>query len=113
LHLIGLDRYGDKLDPNSLLNFIKELDRVMKPSSDLIFSITLRENYSSFNNGYVFDIKTIKILFNKWDLTDYLIDNNAHSEHKFFNERYTRGLDRTDYQFGNYRKIFLHFKHFE
>jgi len=30
LHLVGLGRYGDELNPNTLIGFIMELDRVMK-----------------------------------------------------------------------------------
>lgn len=60
LHLIGLGRYGDKLDPNALINFVKELDRVMKKKSDLFLCMPLGKNQLIFNLHYIFDFDTLK-----------------------------------------------------
>ena len=68
LHLVGLARYGDELNPNALIHFIKELDRVMKEKSELIFSISYGKNCLIFNEGWKFDIETLKKLFDKYEL---------------------------------------------
>lgn len=91
LHLIGLGRYGDRLNPNALPNLINELDRVMQPESHLIFSIQHgRETRLLFNNGWVLTLEKLKSLFSKWELSDHLITPH--------------------YSGGEYDLIFLHFK---
>lgn len=113
LHLVGLGRYGDKLNPDTLLNFIKELDRVLKPESDLIFSIDIGPNGLLFNIGWAFDIETIKKLFNKWELYDYLTDNHSIDFPKPYKIRFIKDLNVDDYEMGEYRVTFLHFKRYK
>jgi len=110
LHLVGLGRYGDELNPNTLINFIAELDRVMKEKSELIFSISYGKNCLTFNEGWKFDIETLKKLFNKWELHDWLIDNHSSHTVKPYNERFTKDLSLEGWTEGEYRVIFLHFK---
>jgi hypothetical protein len=111
LHLIGLARYGDKLNPNALPDLIKELDRVMRPQSDLMIAIPLgNKNHLSFNNGWVFTLNTLNALFSKWRLTDYLIDNTAVANTRY-TERFTKSLDTLQHLLeGESRVVFLHFK---
>lgn len=110
LHLVGLGRYGDELNPNTLINFIGELDRVMKEKSELIFSISYGKNCLTFNGGWTFDIETLKNLFNKWELHDWLIDNHSSHTVKSYKERFTKDLSLKGWAEGEYRVIFLHFK---
>lgn len=110
LHLAGLGRYGDELNPNTLINFIAELDRVMKPKSDLIFSISYGRNCLTFNEGWKFDIETLKNMFNKWELIDWLIDNHSSHTIKPYSDRFTKDLSLEGWEEGEYRVIFLHFK---
>jgi SAM-dependent methyltransferase len=110
VQLFGLGRYGDKLDPDSLINFVKELERVLKPNSDLIISNTFGYNCLDFNNHYVFDLPTLQNIFSPWKLIDYLIDNGSRVKPHPYSERYTKDLSIDDYFLGDYRVIFLHFK---
>jgi hypothetical protein len=110
LHLVGLGRYGDEINPQSILNFIEELDRVMKNKSDLIFSISYGNNCLTFNEGWKFDMNILKKIFFKWTLVDYLIDNNSSSFVKPYTERYTKDFSLDEWGDGEYRVIFLHFK---
>lgn len=110
LHLVGLGRYGDEINPNTLINFIRELDRVMKKNSDLIFSISYGKNCLAFNEGWKFDIEILKKLFDKWELVDWLIDNHSSHTVKPYTERFTKDLSLDGWVEGEYRVIFLHFK---
>lgn len=109
LHIVGLGRYGDELNPNTLINFISELDRVMKKESHLIFCSTYGKNFLRFNDGWVFDIDTWKKLFSKWELVDWLIDNWSGLHRKNFEKRFTKDLSLDGWYEGEYRVIFLHF----
>lgn len=110
LHLAGLGRYGDKLDPTCLPKFVEELNRVMKKKSDLIFSISYGPNCLSFNEGYTFDIDALKKLFSRWILDDWLIDNKSSNFRKRNTGRYAKDLSLAGWKAGEYRVIFLHFK---
>jgi|SRR5579884_1342957 len=111
LHLIGLARYGDRLNPNALPDLIKELDRVMRPQSDLIIATPLgNKNHLSFNNGWVFTLDTLNVLFSKWRLADCLIDN-ASVPGAHYVERFTKSIDTLDHLLeGESRVVFLHFQ---
>jgi len=109
LNIAGLSRYGDKLDPYTLVNFIGELDRVMKKRSDILVSLCLGRNFLSFNNGWFFDFETLCGLFSKWRLLDFLIDNNSVPNPRPYQERFTRDIDLDSYPEGEYRVIFMHF----
>jgi len=109
LPLIGLGRYGDKLNPVCLPNLIEELDRVMKPGSCLLISMCLGRNVLNFNNGWFLDMPTIEKLFPHWRVADYLIDNQS-SPRKWpsSGERFSRDISVDAGGIGNYRVIFLH-----
>ena len=111
LPLVGLGRYGDRLDPNCLIHLIAELDRVMKNDSELIFSFCLGKDMLNFNNGWFLELDTIKKLFGPWRLKDYLVDNYSSPYNKmdFTTERYSRDTNTERIGYGNYRVIFLHF----
>lgn len=110
LHLVGLGRYGDRLNAYALPRFIKELDRVMKPTSDLIFSFTYGPNCLQFNKGWIFNYESIVEMFSQWKLVDYLIDNHSVPNPIPYKERFSKDLDLSNVEDGQYRVIFLHFK---
>lgn len=82
LHLIGLGRYGDRLNPNALPSLINELDRVMKPESHLIFSAQLDDKSRLlFSNGWVFTLNFIQMLFANWELlSHHIVDQPTSKE---------------------------------
>lgn len=116
IHLLGMGRYGDKMDFNTLPNVLKEIDRVLKNKADIIISTNYGKNSLIFNNGWIFDFDTIKRLFSGWDIEDYLIDNRfIWSVHRGEiinndNEKYTRNLDLDNYEYGEYRIMYLHLR---
>ena len=109
LPLVGLGRYGDKLNPACLPHLIDELDRVMKAEADLLISMCLGRNVLNFNNGWFLDMPTIEKLFPNWRVVDHLVDNQSSPkgwpESK---ERFTRDTSVEGGKIGNYRVIFLH-----
>ena len=74
LPLLGLSRYGDRLDPNCLPRLVAELSRVMKPDGEMLVSMCLGRNVLNFNNGWFFDMTTIERLFAGWTVIDRLVD---------------------------------------
>lgn len=114
LPLIGLGRYGDKLDPNCLHNFLIELDRVMMPDSDLYVSMCLGPDFLSFNNGWFLELNTIKELFKGWELIEAIVDLCASSKSSLACNYNDRFVDAVTYGFseikqGDYRVVFCHF----
>ena len=72
--LIGLGRYGDRVDPNAIPNLIIELGRVMTDAAELLVSLTLGPNMLAFNNSWYLDLETTKRLFAGWTLVETVID---------------------------------------
>jgi len=113
LPLVGLARYGDKLDANCLPNFVNELNRVMSPGADLLISMCLGPNLLAFNNGWFLDIETIQSIFKGWTLVDKLVDNWSSpygTRKNYLENRFTADTDIKDIPSGDYRVVFLHFK---
>lgn len=112
LQLVGLGRYGDRLNPNCLPDLVKELGRVMRRDSVLLVSMCLGKNLLNFNNSWFFDIETIKRIFAGWELVDVLIDNFSSPKATFLDapERFESdaSVDRTPV--GDYRVVFLQFQ---
>jgi hypothetical protein len=112
LPLIGLGRYGDRINPDCLFQLIAELGRVLRKDADIICSMCLGRNVLNFNNGWFFDLPTLRSIFPGWHLADYLIDNWSSPKGTFATEtrRFTTdaSLDRSP--LGDYRVIFLHFR---
>lgn len=113
LHLVGLGRYGDKLDPNVLPRFIKDLNRVMKKKSDLFLLMPLGKNHLLFNFHYIFDFHTLKDMFYGWTVEEYFVDEFVHfnrSDYKDYKERFSRDVNTSNFDVGEYKIIYLHFK---
>jgi SAM-dependent methyltransferase len=111
LPLIGLARYGDKLNPNCLPNLVAELRRVVKPDGELLVSMCLGRNILNFNNGWFFDLPKIEQIFEGWKLKDFLVDNWSSPRRSFagVKPRFTRDVDVSATATGDYRVIFLQF----
>ncbi|AUW40881.1 hypothetical protein [Rhizobium leguminosarum] len=75
LPLIGLGRYGDDVDANSLPNFITELGRVMTEDAELVISLTTGPDILNFNNGWFLELPTIKRVFKGWELVNAVVDD--------------------------------------
>jgi hypothetical protein len=75
LPLIGLGRYGDRVDGNGMPNLVAELGRVMADDAELLVSMTLGPNLLAFNNGWYLDLDTIRSVFAGWRLVETVADN--------------------------------------
>jgi hypothetical protein len=75
LPLIGLGRYGDRVDANCLPNLVSELGRVMSDDAELLVSMTLGPNLLAFNNGWYLELETIRRVFAGWRLAEAVVDN--------------------------------------
>jgi len=109
LPLVGLSRYGDRLNPNCLIDLIAELDRVMKPDSELLISMCLGKNVLNFNNGWFFDLPTIERLFGQWRLIDVLVDGASSPKQAMPDgaRRFSKDTSVDKLRLGDYRVIFL------
>jgi hypothetical protein len=75
LPLIGLGRYGDRIDPNSLPNLVSELGRIMSDDSELFVSMAFGPSLLVFNNHWCLDLEAILRVFKGWRLVDAVADN--------------------------------------
>ena len=75
LQLVGLGRYGDRVDANCLPNLVSELGRVMSDEAELFVSMALGPNLLAFNNQWCLDLETIVRVFKGWRLVDAVVDN--------------------------------------
>ena len=113
LPLVGLGRYGDRLDANCLPHVVRELDRVMASNGDLYISMCLGPNLLAFNNGWFLDLETISRLFSGWVLTEIIVDwwsSPRTSPIGPLQERFGPDVKRHPIALGDYRVTFLHFK---
>jgi hypothetical protein len=132
LHLVGLGRYGDKLDPYTLFNFLNELKRVLRKNADIFICVPLGKNALIFNHHYIFEFDTIVKVFDGFDLVDYFVDEWAGvpgytaptdlkalglNKFKFseniltsFKNRFTKDVNVSSLNLGEYKIIYLHFK---
>ena len=109
LPLLGLARYGDRLDPNCLVNLVRELRRVMKPDGELLVSMCLGKNVLNFNNGWFFDMPTLERVFNGWAVVDRLVDRKSSPDGASVapSERFTGNTSVDGTRLGDYRVVFL------
>jgi hypothetical protein len=112
LPLVGLARYGDKLDPGCLEHVTTELRRVMKPQSSLLLSMCLGKNVLNFNNGWFLEMPVIERLFDAWVLVDHLVDelSGPTTPPAGRSPRFTTETSVERMNVGDYRVVFLHFK---
>jgi SAM-dependent methyltransferase len=74
LNLVGLGRYGDRVDANAIPNLIGELARVAAPRAELFVSLPSGPNLLAYNNHWCFDLEQIQRLFRGWRLVEALAD---------------------------------------
>jgi SAM-dependent methyltransferase len=112
LPLIGLNRYGDKLDPNSLVKLVKELTRVMKPDGELLVSMCLGHNVLNFNNGWFLKMPALESAFAAWKIVDHLVDRQSSpsSVPLATEKRFTTDTSLDQIPPNDYRVIFLHLR---
>jgi hypothetical protein len=130
LHLVGLGRYGDKLSPNTLFNFLNELRRVLRIGAKVFICIPLGKNVLIFNHHYIFEFDTILKIFKGFELVDYLVDEWAgvpgyisptdlralgisilDKNYRHINKsRFTKNVDISSLKLGEYKIIYLHFR---
>jgi len=113
LPLVGLGRYGDRMDPNCLPNLVREVDRVMTPDADLLVSMCLGPNLLAFNNGWYLELDTIARLFSGWVIVDILVDEWSSSKSSWSGrpqERFSTRPDIGSIVQGDFRVVFLHFR---
>ena len=112
LPLLGLARYGDRLDPDCLINLVRELGRVMKPDGELMVSMCLGRNVLNFNNGWFFDMPTMQRLFAGWSVVDRLVDRKSSPYGDSIDpaERFSVDTSIEGIAFGDYRVVFLHLR---
>jgi hypothetical protein len=130
LHLVGLGRYGDRLSPHTLFNFLNELRRVLRIGAEVFICIPLGKNVLIFNHHYIFEFDTILKIFNGFELVDYLVDEWAgvpgyasptdlkalgmsisNKNYRHINKsRFTKNVDVSSLKLGEYKIIYLHFR---
>jgi len=109
LNLVGLGRYGDRLNPDCLPHLVGELDRVLRPGGMVLVSMCLGRNVLNFNNGWFLDMDTLRAVFRPWELRDYLVDNASSPKRRWTGgERFAKDSDSEKTKLGDYRVVFLH-----
>lgn len=76
-HLLGLGRYGDKINASAQDKFVEVCEALLKPGGKLIFSFSLGKDHLVFNNGWVFSLETIKQFFSNFKLLNTIVDRNS------------------------------------
>lgn len=108
--LLGLGRYGDKVDPNAIENFIQELSRVMRNGSTIYISMCLGHNILCFNNGYYLTIEKIEQLFYNFKLKEYIIDMWSGQNVNYSLERFINKCDLNLIPISDYKVIIMKFE---
>ena len=113
LHLIGLGRYGDKKDPLALINFLDELNRVMKKDSKMYLILPLGKDQLLYGLHFIYSFEGIKKIFKDWEVTDYMVDNEikfGFDKNENKNEkRFDKNTDTSNFTIGQYKIIYLEF----
>ena len=67
----GLGRYGDPVDPDACFEFMRSLQRVLKPGGQLLFSVPIGPEGVHFNAHRVFSPDTITATFDQLSLLSF------------------------------------------
>jgi SAM-dependent methyltransferase len=112
LPLVGLARYGDRLNPDCPINLVAEWGRVMKPDGELLVSTCLGKNVLNFNNGWYFDMPTMQRIFGDWVIADDLLDlkSSPCGDLVDFAHRISREASVDQIRHGDDRVAFLHLR---
>jgi hypothetical protein len=77
-HLLGLGRYGDKMDCHAQEKFVRLSKVLLKESGKVLVSCSLGKDQLDFNNGWVFSLPSLLKLFEGFKLIGGVIDTNAY-----------------------------------
>jgi SAM-dependent methyltransferase len=111
LPLIGLGRYGDRLDPECLVRLVRELSRVMKPDADLLVSMCLGPTLLNFNNGWYMDMPAVRRVFAGWEVVDLVVDRwSSPRGHAIGAPRFSPDASVDAIALGDYRVALLHLR---
>lgn len=108
LPLIGLGRYGDRMNADCLPNLARELGRVLDADGELLVSMCLGSNVLNFNNGWFLDLSTIERLLDGFRIVDCLVDLESSPRRSgSAKKRFVADASTADIAFGDYRVVFL------
>jgi hypothetical protein len=112
LPLLGLGRYGDKESPLALVKFVAELDRVMRPRSDLLVSMCLGKDVLNYNNGWFLQLESMRKVFRGWELVDAVVDHWSLTRRHAMRQqpRFDGNCSVADLAIGEYKVVFLHLR---
>ena len=88
----GLGRYGDPIDPMGHKKAIMEIQRVVKPGSDIYFSVPVGVERLEFNAHRIFNPETVIKLFAQCDLMELSIVDDEDMFHENVNASLFTGL---------------------
>jgi SAM-dependent methyltransferase len=113
LNLVGLGRYGDRIDADAIPNLIGELARVAAPGADLLVSLPSGPSQLAYNNHWIFDLEHIGRLFKRWRLVETLVDSWSSPKAGVAGANPSRRFIKPDefppMQAGDYRVVFCNF----
>jgi SAM-dependent methyltransferase len=113
LNLVGLGRYGDRVDADAIPNLIGELTRVAAPDARMLISLPSGPNLLAYNNHWCFDLEHIVRLFRGWRLVEALADGwsspKAGTSRADASRRFVRPDGLPPMQTGDYRVVFCNF----
>jgi SAM-dependent methyltransferase len=97
---IGLGRYGDPLDPNGSIDAATELQRVVAPGGQLLFSLPVGRARTCFNAHRVHDPTRVAAMFPELELIEFAgVDDSG----RFARNREPAELVGANYACGMYR----------
>jgi hypothetical protein len=76
--LLGLGRYGDKMDCHAQEKFVRLSQVLLKQGGKILVSCSLGKDQLDFNNGWVFSLPSLKRVFHGFKLVAGVIDTNAY-----------------------------------
>lgn len=85
---VGLGRYGDALDPEGSRKAIAELQRVVAPGGQLMFSTPVGRPRVCFNAHRIHDPVSVRALFDELELVEFagVDDDGAFRRHRSLHE---------------------------
>jgi hypothetical protein len=114
LQLVGLGRYGDRLNADCLPEFLREVDRVMTVSAELFVSMCFGPNLLAFNNSWFLDMDYLRKVFAGWTLDDALVDTWSSPKRNDYTRRPEQRVvppsEVPAIAVGDYRVIFCRFR---
>ena len=110
LPLIGLGRYGDRVNTQCLPALVRELRRILSADGELFVSMCLGPNVLNFSNGWFLDLPTIERVLEGFSIVDCLVDRLSSPRGRTggAQERFVADTSVAGMPVGDYRVVFLH-----